>query len=416
MTQEQTSERSHVRDRTAPAPEDPRKPDDPTDLSSPSRKLAFKNAAREFSQDQCTDLAAALTYYAVLSLFPGLLALISVLGLVGDAQETTDTLLGIARDVGAASAVDTVEPVVRQIATTPAAGLGLVVGLLGALWSASGYVNAFSRAMNRVYEIDEGRPVWKLRPAMLAVTALLLLMAATTALALVVTGPLAEAVGGAIGLSDVAVTVWSIAKWPVVLAMVVLMVAVLYHSTPNVRQPKIRWISIGAVVAIVTWIVVSVLFGFYVANFGSYDETYGSLAGAIVFLLWLWITNLALLFGAEVDAETERSRQLQAGIMAEESIQLPPRDTTKSKKDAEKEAKQVAEARALRHRSASVRASRQDRGGKSAQRARADAEHKAEDTASAAVSAGRDRPAALVGVAAGAAALVAAVVHRRRKG
>jgi membrane protein len=351
MTDQDSTERSRVKGDTAPQPEDPRKPDDPGDLTPPSRKFILKNTVREFMADECTDIAASLTYYAVLSLFPGLVALVSLLGLFGQGQQTTDMMLGMLRDLGAGAQVDTLAPVITQLTANQAAGFALALGLLGALWSASGYVNAFSRAMNRVYEIDEGRPVWKLRPMMLLVTVILLLMAALTGLALVISGPVAEVIGGAIGLSDVAVTVWQIAKWPVLLLIVIVMVAILYHFTPNVRQPKFRWLSIGAVVAILSWVLVSVAFGFYVANFGSYDKTYGSLGGVIVFLLWLWITNLALLFGAELDAETERGRELQAGIEAEETIQLPPRDTAKSEKDAAKAAKQVAEARELRLRS-----------------------------------------------------------------
>jgi membrane protein len=351
MTEQDDGEQSRAKAATAPDPDDPRKPEDPTDLSRPTRKFILKNTVREFMDDECTDIAAGLTYYAVLSLFPGILALVSILGLVGQSQETTSTVLTMLKDLGAGSMVDTIDRPIRQLTQSQSAGFALVLGLLLAVWSASGYVNSFGRAMNRVYETDEGRPIWKLRPAMLLVTVVLLVLAAATALALVVSGPVAEVVGGLVGLSEVAVTVWSIAKWPVLLGIVIVMVAILYHYTPNVRQPKFQWVSIGAVVAIVTWVVASAAFGFYVANFGSYNKTYGSLAGAIVFLLWLWITNLALLFGAELDAEMERGRELQAGIVAEETIQLPPRDTVKSEKDAAKAARQVAEARRLREQS-----------------------------------------------------------------
>jgi membrane protein len=202
--------------------------------------------------------------------------------------------------------------------------------------------------MNRVYEIREGRPIWKLRPWMLLVTLVVLVLAVAVALALVLTGPAAEAVGNAIGLGSTVVTVWSIAKWPVMLLAVILAVAILYYATPNVRQPKFRWISVGAALAIVVWILASLGFGLYVSNFGSYNQTYGSLAGVIIFLLWLWLTNLALLFGAEVDAELERSRQLQAGIPAEETLQLPPRDTRRSEKEAAKLEAQIEEGRELR--------------------------------------------------------------------
>ena len=324
------------------------KPDSPGDLTKTSWLYVARKTVREFSDDQCTDLAAALTYYSVLALFPAAIAILSLVGLVGDSASTVDTLLQILRDIGASSTADTLEPTLTQLSNTPNSGLALILGLAAALWSASGYVGAFSRGMNRVYEIDEGRPIWKLRPAMLLITFITVLLTALVALGLVLTGPAAQAVGDAIGLGSTVVTVWNIAKWPVLLTVVILIVALLYYATPNVKQPKFRWISIGAVVAILTWLIASAAFGFYVANFASYNKTYGSLAGVIVFLLWLWITNLALLFGAELDAELERGRQLQAGIPAEEDIQLPARDTRKSDKAAQKERDDIDRARRLR--------------------------------------------------------------------
>ena len=237
MTDPDSSEQSHQKEQTAPDPDDPRKASDPRDLSRPTRKFILKNTVREFLDDECTDIAAGLTYYATLSLFPGLLALISILGLVGQAETTTSTVLGMLDDLGVGSTmVDTIEPVIGQLTQNESAGFALVAGLVLAIWSASGYVNSFGRAMKRVYEIDEGRPIWKLRPMMLLVTVGLLILAVATALALVVSGPVAQVVGGAIGLSDVAVTVWSIAKWPVLLGIVIVMVAILYHYTPNVRH------------------------------------------------------------------------------------------------------------------------------------------------------------------------------------
>lgn len=329
-------------------PDDPRKPTSPTGLTRRSWWYVVRQTAREFTRDQCTDLAAALTYYAVLSLFPAVLAVVSLLGVFGQGQATVDGVLRIVADLGPSTAVDTLRGPVEQLVSAPAAGVALVVGILVSLWSASGYVGAFGRAMNRVYEVDEGRPVWKLRPAMLAVTVVALVLVAVAAVMLAISGPVARAVGEAIGAGEVALTVWNIARWPVVLLIVVVTVAVLYHATPNVRQPRFRWISIGAALAIVTWILASAVFGFYVANFGSYNKTYGSLAGAVVFLLWLWITNLALLFGAELDSELERGRQLQAGIAAEERIQLPPRDTRVSDKNEKKDVEVVEEGRRLR--------------------------------------------------------------------
>ena len=324
------------------------KPDSPQDLTKPSWTYVARKTAREFSDDQCTDLAAALTYYAVLALFPAALAMLSVVGLVSDGRATVDALLQVLRDVGAGGAADTLEPTLVELSNTPSAGLGLVLGLAAALWSASGYVGAFGRGMNRIYEVREGRPIWKLRPLMLLVTVVNVVLTALVALSLVLTGPAAEAVGEAIGLGSTVVTVWNIAKWPVMLLVVMLIVGLLYYATPNVRQPKFRWISVGAAVAILVWVVASAAFGFYVANFSSYDKTYGSLAGVVVFLLWLWLTNLALLFGAELDAELERGRELQAGLPAEEEIQLPPRDTRTSDKAAAKEREDVLRGRRLR--------------------------------------------------------------------
>ncbi len=343
-----TTDHERRSDGEAPSPDAAAKPDDPTDLDSRSWKYVARKTLREFSADECTDLAAALTYYAVLALFPALIALMSLVGLVGQGQQAADTVLQILRDVGAGGAADTLEPTLTELSRGSGAGLALVVGLLAALWSASGYVGAFGRAMNRMYEIGEGRPVWKLRPFLLLVTAVMVVLAALVLVALVVTGPAAEAVGNALGVGDTAVTVWGIAKWPVILAVVVLIVALLYYATPNVEQPKFRWLSVGAVFAIVVWILASAAFGFYVANFASYNKTYGSLAGVVVFLLWLWLTNLALLFGAELDSELERGRQLQAGIEAERRLQLPLRDTTQLDKKAEKEAELVDEGREIR--------------------------------------------------------------------
>ena len=336
------------RDRNAPDPDDGRKPDSPTDLHQQSWVYVVRKTVREFSKDQCTDLAAALTYYAVLALFPALVALVSLLGVFGQGRSSVDALLEIVDQLGPASAVDSLQPTIERLSTAQGAGIALVVGLLGALWSASGYVGAFGRAMNRVYEIQEGRPIWKLRPLQLVVTLFSLILVALAAASLVLTGPVAEAVGDQIGLGSTAILVWDIAKWPVLLAIVVVIVAVLYYATPNVKQPKFRWISIGAVFAIVVWILASVAFGLYVAMFSSYDKTYGSLAGVIVFLLWLWLTNLALLFGAELDAELERGRQLQAGIEAEETIQLPPRDTRTIEKTEKKHLADVAAGREIR--------------------------------------------------------------------
>lgn len=336
------------KEQTAPHPEDPRKPDELSEISKPAWKLTLKNTWAEFSADKCTDLAAMLTYYSVLSIFPALLALVSLVGVFGHGDETVTAMLDIVRQLGQSDTADTLEGPVTEMVNANRAGITLVVGILTALWSASAYVGGFGRAMNTIYEVDEGRPVWKLRPMMLLVTTVLVVGAALVLLGLVISGPVAEAVGGTIGLGSQSVTIWNWVKLPVILGIVVLMVALLYYATPNVKQPKFRWMSIGAAVAIVVWVIASIAFAFYVSRFGNYNKTYGSLATVVITLLWLWLTNLALLFGAELDAELERSRQLQAGLKAERTLQLPPRDTRQSEKAEEKLEKRVAEGRELR--------------------------------------------------------------------
>jgi len=344
----ETGERASKREKTAPDPDDPRKPDEITEITKPSWIYVLKKTAREFGADQATDLAAALTYYGVLAVFPALLAFVSLVGLFGDPAKTTDTLLDLMGGLVPATTLDAIRGPIENLATSPSAGLAFVTGIVGALWSASGFVGAFSRAMNRIYSIQEGRPFWKLRPVTLAVTVLAIVVAVIAALLITLSGPIAEQVGDLIGLGDTAVLVWNIAKWPILAFLAVLIVAVLYYATPNVKQPKFRWMSFGALFALLVWVVASAGFAFYAANFASYNETYGSIGGVIVFLLWVWISNIALLFGAELDAELERGRELQAGIEAEENIQLPPRDTKKSDKIEKKHRQDVADGRELR--------------------------------------------------------------------
>ena len=344
----ETGERASKREKTAPDPDDPRKPDEITEISKPSWIYVLKKTAREFGADQATDLAAALTYYGVLAVFPALLAFVSLVGLFGDPGKTTDTLLDLMGGLVPATTLDAIRGPIENLATSPSAGFAFVTGIVGALWSASGFVGAFSRAMNRIYSIQEGRPFWKLRPVTLAVTVLAIVVAVIAALLITLTGPIAEQVGQLLGIGETAVLIWNIAKWPILAFLAVLIVAVLYYATPNVKQPKFRWMSFGALFALIVWVVASAGFAFYAANFASYNETYGSIGGVIVFLLWEWISNIALLFGAELDAELERGRELQAGIEAEENIQLPPRDTKKSDKIEKKHRQDVADGRELR--------------------------------------------------------------------
>ncbi len=294
-----------------------------------TRTSAFatvKRAFTEFSEDGMTDWAASLTYYGLLAMFPALIALVSVVGLFGDPASTTKTLTDIVSKLGPTSAVDTFTGPIKSITShKSAAGVLFVVGLLSALWAASGYIGAFMRAANVAFETPEGRPFWKLRPLQMLVTLAMILLLVVTALGLVLTGPVVDAVASPLGLGSTAVDVWNIAKWPVMLLLVVVMFGVLYHAAPNVRQ-KFTFLSPGAAFALVVWLIASALFAFYVANFGSYDKTYGTLGGLVTFLVWLWITNCALLLGVELNAERERSRELDAGVEgADKEIQLDAR-------------------------------------------------------------------------------------------
>jgi len=312
-------------------PADASAPDTPTDLTKRSWKGVLVRTVKEFQDDNLTDWAAALTYYAILALFPGILVFVALLGVLGQFPDTFDALLEIARQVAPPSAVDSIAgPIESVIKQKQAAGALLGVGLLSALWAASGYIGAFMRAANVIYEVKEGRPFWKLRPLQILVTIVMVLLLAVVAIGIVITGPLAEAVGNVIGLGDLAVTAWSYGKWPVMLIVIMGMFAALYWVAPNVKHPHFRWVSPGGIVAVLLWILASVAFGLYVANFSSYDKTYGSLGGAITFLVWLWVTNIALLLGAEFDAELERARELEAGLPAEHELQLPPRDAAKT--------------------------------------------------------------------------------------
>ncbi|MEO7587348.1 MAG: YihY/virulence factor BrkB family protein [Arachnia sp.] len=345
---EYATQKSQEKANNAPEPDDDRKPDDPTDLTKPSWKYIVKRSISEFGKDKCTDLAAGLTYFAVLSLFPALLALVSLLGVFGQGEQTTQALTGWLNDYAPKDLQPLLETTISGLTSQSGAGFALVTGLVGALWTASGYVGAFGRSMNRIYEIEEGRTVWKLKPAMLLLTFVMLVIVAVIVFAVALSGGVADAVGGFVGLGDTAVLVWSIAKWPVVIALAVLLIALLYYFTPNVRQPKFRWVSIGSLVALVISAIAVAAFAFYVSKFSSYGATYGIIGSVIILLLGIWIVNNVLLLGAEIDAEVERGRELQGGIEAEESVQLPLRDDRQVDKQAKKRDELVAEGAELR--------------------------------------------------------------------
>lgn len=303
-------------------------PESPSKLPKRAWFAVLKGSLKEFQDDELTDRAAALTYYGVLALFPALLVLVSLLGVAG--ESATDKVLENLRELTPGSARDIITRAVEQLQNN--AGTGSVMALVGlalAVWSASGYVAAFIRSANAVYDMPEGRPVWKILPVRVAVTVVLMVLAVASALIVVFTGALARQAGQALGIGDTALTVWSIAKWPVLVVLVTLMIAILYWATPNAKVKGFRWITPGSILALVIWLVASAGFAFYVANFASYNKTYGTMAGVIVFLVWLWISNLAILLGLEFDAETVRQRAIAGGHPPEAEPYTQPRDTRK---------------------------------------------------------------------------------------
>jgi membrane protein len=297
----------------------------PTKLPRRAWGGVLKRTFREFREDNVTDWAAALTYYGILSVFPALIALVSIVGLIG--ESATSPLLTNLGSFAPGPAHEILENALNGLTQSRGgASLLFILGLAGALWSASSYIGAFIRASNSIWDVEEGRPIWKTLPLRLIITVAMLMLLTATAVAVAVTGPLADKVGKLIGIGGAAVTAWDIAKWPILILIVSLMFSILYYTAPNVKQPGFRWVTPGGVVAVVTWMTVSALFGIYTANFGSYNKTYGSLGAVIIFLVWLWLTNIAILFGAELNAESERGRQIEAGQSPKQEPFLPPRD------------------------------------------------------------------------------------------
>ncbi|MGA4800228.1 YihY/virulence factor BrkB family protein [Streptomyces lavendulocolor] len=319
-------------------------PDEPTDLSAGSWRAVLKRTGKEFMDDELPDRAAALTYYSVLSIFPALLVLVSVLGVIGDSA--TRTVLDNLQKLAPGPVRDILGDAVKQLQDSPgASGVVAVVSLLGAIWSASGYVGGFIRTANAVYDLPEGRPVWKLTPLRVGLTLVLMVLLAVSAMIVVFTGPLAARAGEAIGLGDEAVTVWNIAKWPVLIVLVIVMIALLFWRAPNVHGQGFRWLSPGSVLAVLLWLIASGGFALYVANFSSYNKTYGTLAGVITFLIWLWLSNLAILLGLELDAELARQRAISSGMPESEEPYVEPRDTRKWPEELREEAAREETAR-----------------------------------------------------------------------
>jgi membrane protein len=289
-------------------------------------------SVKGFMTHNCADWAAALTYYGVLALFPSAVVIVALVGLVSEGGRTIDTITTLGRDIGAGSVVasdgftNALKGVVDQRSS---AKVLLSAGLGAALWSASGYVGAFTRASNAIYRIEEGRPFYKLRPQQLALTAVALILMAVVATTLIVSGPVADAVGNALHLGSAPRIAWSIAKWPMLVAIMILLLSLLFWIAPNVRQPRFRWLTVGGAVALISWAIASIAFGFYVSNFGSYDATYGSLGAIIAFLVWLFLSNCALMFGVEINAELQQGRAIQGGAPPKAPV-LPPKAPAQS--------------------------------------------------------------------------------------
>lgn len=345
MSEQHTIARSDREEEHRSAP----KPQKLSKVSGTSWKYALKRATSEFMNDGCMDLAASLTYFAVLSIFPGLLAVVSLLGVFGQGEQTTKAILDFLQDYAPQEMLVLVEEPITQLTSSTGAGLALITGIVGALWTASGYVGGFGRAMNKIYGVTEGRPIWKLRPINLVVTAVMSLIVVTMMLVVLSSGDVLGFIQDAVPGLDLTgfISVWMWLRWPVLLALAILLINVLYYATPNVKQPRLRFLSPGAAFALVMMGVAGAGFTFYVSNFGSYNATYGIIGGVIVMLLFLWIMNNVLLFGAQIDAELQRARELQSGLRAEKNIQLPPRDETmavkaqEKKENLEEEGKQI---------------------------------------------------------------------------
>ena len=329
------SSRGHARSDTPDTAETPDTPDtsdtpdnpeSPSDLPRSSLVAALKRARVEFKRDNLTDLAASLTYYGLLSIAPALAVLVAALGLMG--RDATAQVVLQVQAIAPGSSADFVRTLIVQAqANRTSAGFGAVLGLLVALWSASGYVSAFMRASNVIYDIPEGRPIWKTVPIRVGVTLFAVVVMVASAVIVVVSGPVAEQVGNLIGAGDTALVVWGVLKWPVLLVLVSVLFAVLFWASPNAKQGGVKWVSPGGVIAVLIWLVVSGLFAVYVALFSSYNKTYGSLAGVVIFLVWLWLTNIAILLGAEVNAELDRSRAIAEGVPEDLEPFAEPRDT-----------------------------------------------------------------------------------------
>ncbi len=286
-----------------------------------------KRTFKSFYDDQMTHHAAALTYYSLMSLFPALLMGMSLLGLLGQFPATYDAILSYLREVAPASTIDTIDASLRSaLQSKGTAATALAVGLVTTLYGTTGALEAARRALNVVYETDEGRGFVRRKATDVGSTFLLGALILVTLILMFVGGGLAEDVFGFLDLGSTAALVWKILRWPAALAVAMLVFGFVYYVTPNVTQRKFKWITPGAVVGVLIWLLASAAFFLYVSNFGSINATYGGFAAAVVLLVWLWLTNSALLLGAELNAEIERTKELSEGVPMPETLQMPEKE------------------------------------------------------------------------------------------
>lgn len=328
--------------------QDAAEPQSPAQIEWGSWRLAMRRAARAFGVDACPDAAAGLTFYSVLALVPAVMVTFSVVSLLGRGEETARIVVDVVRALAPDASESAVGDVISRIAEARLSGILLVFGLALTLWAVARYVAALGRGINRIYRVAEGRPVWRLKAGQLLIALVIIVCVAVAAALLSVTDSVAQALGHALGLGETALVAWRIIRWPLLALIVILLIAVLYYFAPNVKPPRFRWMSLGAVVALAVLLLTSLGFWLYVSNFADYDRIYGAFAGVIIFALWLWIANMAILAGAEFDAEVERVRQLQADIPAETQVQVPLRDARQIAKNVRRDRKEEARSRRIR--------------------------------------------------------------------
>lgn len=329
-------------------PQNTSEPETPAEIDGSSWRLAVRRALRAFGVDECPDVAASLTFYAVLALIPATMVSFSIVSLLGRGEETArvvgDVVGALMPDVSAESVRDGIAVIVDARLS----GILLVFALSLTLWAVARYVAALGRGMNRIYGVAEGRPVWRLKSGQLLIALVVIVCSALILAILTFTDAVAEAVGQSMGLEDATLLVWRIVRWPLLTAIVVFVLAFLYYSSPNVKPARFRWMSLGAAAALAVLLIASLGFWLYVANFADYDRLYGAFAGVIVFALWLWIANMAILVGAEFDAEVQRVRQLLAGVPAETQVQVPLRDARRIAQSVRSDLEEEAKARRIR--------------------------------------------------------------------